>query len=162
MNYQFSAKTRPNTGVMRNKVRHMKWTREEDELLKQLVNYHGENNWVLVSKFINNRNVRQCKERWNNYLSPRINTSPWTPEEDRILMLKYLEFGNQWSILSRFFKNRTYSSVKNRFLTIKRLEEKTVKKKSNEGMIHVPSFNFNNTDNTSSDDYKFEFFEFEF
>lgn len=53
-----------------------KFTAEEDEILRNLVDVNGINNWKSISDQIVGRKPRECKERWENYLSPNIKISP--------------------------------------------------------------------------------------
>ena len=101
-----------------------KFTSEEDNLLVELVSQIGEDNWALISSKINGRNTRQCRERWNKYLSPKVNTSAWTIEEDNLLYSKYNEFGAKWKQIAKYFIQRTDINVKNRFLKLERHRKK--------------------------------------
>ena len=105
----------------KNKIIRKKFTIEEDNLLINLVN-NSKNiiNWDKISLELENRSARQCKDRWNNYLSPNINKSEWTLEEDKILIEKQKEYGPKWVLISQFFKNRTDISVKNRWISLMR------------------------------------------
>ena len=91
---------------------------DEDLKLAYLVKQFGENKWELISQYMKGRNIRQLKERWEYYLSPDINKSPWTDEEDRLLIKLYREIGSKWKIISSAFKNRTHISVRNRMKTL--------------------------------------------
>ena len=91
------------------------FTIEEDMKLQSLVNNFGDKNWDLIAKCMGNRNERQCKERWTKYLSPNINNSPWSEEEDRLLVTKIEEMGQKWVKISKFFNNRTDANLKNRW-----------------------------------------------
>jgi hypothetical protein len=95
-----------------------KFTTEEDERLTLIVNQLGESNWKLVSAHMGDRDCRQCRERWKNYLAPTVCKDPWTPEEDRLLEEKYAELGSQWSLLARFFPSRTDVNLKNRWVVL--------------------------------------------
>jgi hypothetical protein len=64
------------------------------------------------------RTTRQCRDRWKFYLSPSVNCTPWTPEEDRRLVAKYREIGGQWSKLCCYFNNRSLNNVKNRWNSV--------------------------------------------
>jgi hypothetical protein len=70
------------------------------------------------------KNARQCKERWTNYLSPGINTAAWTRDEEALLIQKYAEFGPRWVAITKFFPNRTDSMLKNRFNRLRRVGQK--------------------------------------
>ncbi|EAY09940.1 Myb-like DNA-binding domain containing protein [Trichomonas vaginalis G3] len=107
------------------KHKHNKWTAVEDKMLKSLVSKSTKPNWVAISNQIPNRNPRQCQERWEYYLSPNVNNSPWTPQEDALLLKKYQEYGTKWTIIAKFFYNRTNTNVKNRFLAINRYQKQT-------------------------------------
>jgi hypothetical protein len=105
-------------------VPHLKWTHEEDERLERLVAIEGTGDWMTVSKLMGDRNPRQCKERWGNYLRCDLKRVDWTPEEDELLVRKYEELGARWVHISKFFPNRTDSMVKTRFKLMKRREER--------------------------------------
>jgi hypothetical protein len=57
------------------------------------------------------------------YLSPELNTRPWTPTEDALLIEKYLMIGSRWVTIAKFFPNRTDAMIKNRFLMLQRKEK---------------------------------------
>lgn len=101
-----------------------KFSQEEDQKLIDLVNQYGENNWGTIASKMEGRNIRQCRERWNHYLSPNVSNAPWTEMEDLLLNQKYIEFGPKWKKIAEFFPNRTYINVKNRFLLKKRHTER--------------------------------------
>ena len=102
---------------------------EEDMKLRTLVSQLGENNWQQIAQNMPNRNPRQCKERWCNYLSPKICKSPWTHEEDELLLEKVKEIGARWVQIAKFFQNRTDISIKNRYLVLERKSKKEQQKK---------------------------------
>ena len=93
-------------------LRH-KFSKQEDETLKRIVQQHGEGNWSLIASCMKNRTARQCRERYKNYLSPNIKNDPWTPEEELLLEKKYAELGPRWAKIALFFENRSDVNVKN-------------------------------------------------
>lgn len=99
-----------------------KFSKNEDKLLKQLVNKYGENDWTVIADKMPHRNCRQCKERWCNYLSPQLNKSKWKPSEDELLIKKVDELGRKWVAISKFFHNRTDQMVKNRYNVLMRIQ----------------------------------------
>ncbi|EAY18843.1 Myb-like DNA-binding domain containing protein [Trichomonas vaginalis G3] len=98
----------------------VKFTVEDDAKLKSLVETYGETDWNLISQKMETRNPRQCRERWENYLSPKVNHSPFTPAEDIQLLTLYEELGAKWVQISKRFNNRTDISVKSRWMVLKR------------------------------------------
>ena len=101
-----------------------KFTPEEDLKLKRIIFQFGDSDWNLISRLMNNRNQRQCRERWQKYLSPFVRFDPWTPEEDKLLNKLVNDFGQKWVKISQFFKNRTDINVKNRWMVLKRMSAK--------------------------------------
>jgi hypothetical protein len=79
-----------------------------------LVQQHGPSAWAAIAASMPGRNPRQCRDRWNHYLSKRMN-SPWSPVEDRILLQKIREFGYKWSRIAVFLPDRTEHDVKARW-----------------------------------------------
>lgn len=104
---------------------HRKFTAEEDDKLSKLVEELGRR-WQDIAARMENRNARQCKDRWRNYLSPDVNGDQrWTPEEDTTLGKLYEEHGNHWvSISKKMTTGRTSEQVKNRICKLKRLDYK--------------------------------------
>ena len=102
-----------------------KFSQEEDDLLKTLVEKSSDLDWFSISCHFDNRNARQCRERWYNYLDPSLTKGQWSEEEDRILLEKYQEVGTHWNAISRFLHGRSGNSVRNRFLMIQRRIAKT-------------------------------------
>ena len=109
-------------GNTKNHIRNM-FSPAEDVTLIHLVKTHGEN-WFLISSLMPNRNVRQCRERWNNYLKPSVNRNPFTEDEDKLLLEKVKELGGQWKKIVPFFINRTVIQVKNRYSCLLRKAKK--------------------------------------
>ena len=105
----------------------LKFTPFDDLRLRNLINPNGINDWEEIAKKMKNRNARQCRDRWEYYLSPHVNNGPWTHEEDVLLFQKYNEYGTKWTTISRFFRGRTNTCCKNRWLLLKRMAEKAEK-----------------------------------
>lgn len=100
------------------------FSKDEDNLLKKLVNKYGTANWAPISKQMPGRNSRQCRDRWLNYLSPDVVNGPWTAEEDELLVQKYNEIGPYWKKIAAFFPTRTDINIKSRW----NLRERRIKK----------------------------------
>lgn len=104
-----------------------KFTKDEDELLVGLVKEYGFGEWDKISKRMNGRSKRQCRERYKLYLSPNVDNGPWNDDEDKKLIQLFKVIGPKWTELSTYFCNRTDVNIKSRW---KVLERKLVKENS--------------------------------
>lgn len=110
----------PSSPLYNKLKKHNKFSLDEDRRLSKLVHLYGENNWEIIADMMRGRSVRQCRERWKNYLSPNIVNLPWTEKEDKLLEKKFIEYGSSWKQIANFFPNRNYVQVRNRYLKIRR------------------------------------------
>ncbi|CAB1329428.1 unnamed protein product [Coregonus sp. 'balchen'] len=60
----------------------VKWTHEEDENLKILVNNFGNSDWTAIASFLPGRTEYQCMHRYMKALDPDLIKGTWTKEED--------------------------------------------------------------------------------
>jgi hypothetical protein len=102
---------------------------EEDQQLRELVAQHGINNygaWMLIASHMPGRSSRVCRERWRNYLSSDLNSSPWSPKKDALLLQKYQEFGPKWTQIATFFTGRTDVNCRKRWHFLQKRTSSTV------------------------------------
>ena len=105
-----------------------KFTLQEDRRLSKLVRLYGERNWEIIADLMRGRSVRQCRERWQHYLSPNVLNLPWTQKEDELLEKKFAEYGSSWKKIAEFFPNRNYIQLRNRYLLKQRRSQKLSKR----------------------------------
>jgi hypothetical protein len=100
---------------------------EEDQKIRDLVTQQGSRNWNEISQQVPGRTARQCRERWNLYLSPDVKNDPWPPEDEAKLFAVYCQIGPKWTLLARLFPNRTPNNVKNKVKQSLRRAQKNCK-----------------------------------
>lgn len=98
----------------------MKWSPEEDELLRTICS--EDLPWKSVSERMlqngYNRDAKQCRDRWCNHLSTNVNPNgDWSEEEDKILLLAIQKYGPKWTQIAKIplFNARTQNQLKNRY-----------------------------------------------
>ena len=93
------------------------WTAEEDEKLKALVKQHGTKgvlSWNPIERGMDfRRTQKQCRERWTNYLDPRLKLGPFTEEEDSKL-LELARIGKNWKTIVKEMPGRTQPRLRRR------------------------------------------------
>lgn len=92
-----------------------KFTKGEDRKLKECVKRFGRGNWKQISTFMPRRNARQCKDRWEKYLNPDVDNSPFSVDDDIKILKFYSVFGGKWKELSKMMPGRTDTSIKSRY-----------------------------------------------
>lgn len=105
-----------NMSPMIQKPKRQKFTSEEDNIILELVGDNKFPNWNEVAAHIKGRTGRQCRERYQHYLSPTLSCEPWTLQEDKYIYELYNRFGSQWALIAQYFNGRrTNNSIKNRW-----------------------------------------------
>ena len=97
------------------KVSKIRFTKEQDELILELLTYSPRLTWREIAERIPGKTGKQCRERYQNFLNPNIARSPWTASEDLRLSHWQQFIGNDWSALAKCFPGRTNHDVKNRY-----------------------------------------------
>jgi len=112
------------------------WTPEEDKVLRESALKHKEEYWNQVAEEVKPyakseeqiKTAKQCRERWNNQVNPKISCNPLSSEEIDKLYSLHKKFGNRWSKISSAMAGRTDNIVKNYFLCKLRKVVRCVKK----------------------------------
>lgn len=128
--------------TFRRKMRKI-WTKEEDDLLRKLVNeslvnlgypdgiktiktIQQSSNVVkkipwdqLAKQFeLDNKKATDVKKRWTSSLDPVLKKGKWTPEEDELLLKSYEHHGPQWFKISYVLENRTEDQCAKRYIEV--------------------------------------------
>uniref|UniRef100_A0A667Z2W8 V-myb avian myeloblastosis viral oncogene homolog-like 2b n=1 Tax=Myripristis murdjan TaxID=586833 RepID=A0A667Z2W8_9TELE len=94
----------------------VKWTQEEDDSLKALVQEVGPNDWKYIASFIPNHTEHQCQHRWFKVLDPDLVKGPWTKEEDeKVIELVNLYGNKQWAMVAKHLKGRLGKQCRERW-----------------------------------------------
>lgn len=138
-----------------------RFTEKDDARLKKLVKIYGTNNWNELAKHFESRNARQCRDRWEKYLSPSVRFSPFTLEEDKLLLKLHEELGAKWVQISKYIKGRSDVSLKARYryLARRNISLENIDNMQFQNIPQVQS-NINNMDNSNitNDSYDFDYF----
>ncbi|RDW67292.1 SANT/Myb-like DNA-binding domain-containing protein [Aspergillus mulundensis] len=96
------------------------WTQEEDERLFQLVERY-QYRWAAIAQKMETRNADQCSKRWHHCLNPELERSPWTDEENMLLLAAVNSHGSSWKEIQRcHFPTRSANNIKNQFTILSR------------------------------------------
>ncbi|AMD18576.1 HBL326Cp [Eremothecium sinecaudum] len=72
------------------------WTNLEDQILKAAIQKYGTHSWNKVASLLQKKSGKQCQNRWNEYLNPRLNFEKWSKEDDVKLLRLGKLLPNQW------------------------------------------------------------------
>ena len=94
------------------------WQQYEDEYIVSMVNQMGFGKWKEISESgLQHRLPKHIRARFVDVLDPQRKPkyTPWTDQEDQILLKHQQENGNEWAVISKKLLGRTTNDVKNRF-----------------------------------------------
>ncbi len=127
------------------------WTIYEDKTLIDLIEKYGPQKWSFISKALKGRSGKQCRERWYNHLSPDINMSEWSLEEEMLLLLMHNKLGNKWSELRKYLKGRTDNNIKNHWNSNMKKKKNIVESEYNKKLIEYKE-KYNNLNDKEIED----------
>ncbi|OHS93658.1 hypothetical protein TRFO_11660 [Tritrichomonas foetus] len=141
--------------LQRPKQTRQKFTQDEDLLIVELVGDNQFPNWAEIATNIPGKTGRQCRERYQHYLAPKITREPFTEEEDEIIVEFYKKYGPNWALIAeQFHGRRTNNHIKNRWNNHLRMKFNEISispefKQNNCSCNHTITSNTNNNNNSN-------------
>lgn len=95
----------------------------------------------MISKYLNGRLPKQCRERWCNQLDPTIRKDSLTEEEWKIVKMGHMKYGNKWSEIAKHLNGRTPNHIKNQWNAMMRKKSSDLHSMSSEDDSDLDSNN---------------------
>jgi hypothetical protein len=93
-----------------------KWTKDEDEQLRNAVAHFGASHWKKISDLVPGRSDVQCLHRWQKVLNPKLIKGPWTKEEDDKVRELVAQYGpRKWSLIASKLNGRIGKQCRERW-----------------------------------------------
>ncbi|KAJ0409993.1 hypothetical protein ATCC90586_009670 [Pythium insidiosum] len=92
-----------------------RWTKLQDNALRESVRIHGEKNWKAIAELVPGRNHAQCLQRWRKVLKPGLVKGHWSFEEDQILEYLVTQGCNNWGQIAERIPGRTPKQCRERW-----------------------------------------------
>ncbi|GKT15672.1 hypothetical protein ADUPG1_010761 [Aduncisulcus paluster] len=77
-----------------------RWSVNEDTILKAFVGRYGLHQWVRIASVLPRRSAKDCENRWKNFLSDKVNKTPWSKQEKLKLTKLAAQFPSQWETIA--------------------------------------------------------------
>ncbi|ORX97365.1 hypothetical protein K493DRAFT_369759 [Basidiobolus meristosporus CBS 931.73] len=101
--------------ITRKEFRHGKWTPEDDNSLRELMEIPKYSyQWKLISESIK-RSPKACQQRWTRRLDPSLNRTSWTSEEDELIIANVKKYGRNWHAVVQDMPGRDQATVAERY-----------------------------------------------
>lgn len=100
---------------MSNKFNSIKWTEEEEEYLKRLIDYYRQDNYIPWGKIVPKMPTRTKLQMYNKYIRLTEKKGRFLPEEDAVLLTCVKKYGTNWRVITNFLKGRSVSQIRLRY-----------------------------------------------
>ncbi|CAD8068889.1 unnamed protein product [Paramecium primaurelia] len=92
------------------------WTNEQDNKLIQFRNQQL--NWLEIALRLD-KNKINCKHRWNNIIDPSLQKSPFTIQDDILLLQKAIQLNFDWKKIQKIIQpKRSQTDLISRFIKL--------------------------------------------
>jgi hypothetical protein len=97
-------------------VKNVKWQKEEDELLMQIMANPDRPNYARLAQSFPGKTGQQVAERWDKVLNPALQKGSWTRQEDEIIMSYVQKNGTKkWQKLCALLPGRIGKQCRERW-----------------------------------------------
>jgi hypothetical protein len=106
---------------LNDSLRKSKWTQEEDDYLKEVVEqcrFGSHIPWVKVTYFMTGCSKTQVFNHWACSLNPSIKKGRFTKEEDILMVAAVRSHGTDLARVARFLPGRTSTQVRDRYKSV--------------------------------------------
>ena len=100
------------------------WTFQDNQNIIEFVNTFGPK-WKTLSQVYPGRTPKQYREHYMNHLQKQVEKKPFTKEEDCFLIDFIQRHGRKFSLCAKKMPGRTENSVKNRWYSLFKLNNKS-------------------------------------
>lgn len=95
------------------------FSKQEDDALMEAVNKYGIDEFQKIKQEMNSkRSISQLRTRYNNFLDPNVDRSPWTEDEKKLASELFVELNNLRAVKIKMDSNRSirdmYNQLRNR------------------------------------------------
>ncbi|XP_043914577.1 snRNA-activating protein complex subunit 4 [Protopterus annectens] len=101
-------------------LRRKEWTKEEDKLLKELVETMRIGRHIpyrRIAYYMEGRDSAQILTRWTQSLDPSLKRGPWSPKEDEMLLKAVAKYGvGDWYKIRKEVPGRSDAQCRERYL----------------------------------------------
>ncbi|KDR18290.1 snRNA-activating protein complex subunit 4 [Zootermopsis nevadensis] len=111
---------------LNDSLRRSKWTKEEDDYLKETVErcrFGSYIPWSKVTYFMTGRSKSQVFNRWTYSINPSIKRGRFTKEEDMLVVAAVRRYGTDFARVARFIPGRTSIQVRDRYCLFLKCEK---------------------------------------
>lgn len=106
---------------MSNTLSGNKWTKEEEEYLKRLIEYYREDNyipWARIAASMENRTKIQIYNKYLRLLE--IRKGRFLPEEDAVILTCIEKFGRNFKKIKEFLPGRSHAQLRYRYQVLQK------------------------------------------
>lgn len=98
------------------KINKGRWTKEEDDKLKNVVTLESTADWKKIANYFEDRSDHQCLHRWQKVLNPELVKGAWTKEEDDKVVELVRRYGpKRWSTIAQQLPGRIGKQCRERW-----------------------------------------------